>query len=332
MSKPVNQQVKEAHMQRVLQALWQRGQATKAQLAEESGLSVVTVGALMREIVEVGAAAEAQQESPGYGRPAQVYRFCDSHRLVLTFTVQEKRGEDVLTTAVSDLRGEILWYSEAALGQDTLGAIVKAADEAVGRFPQIASMGVGIPGQAVEGKVAICDRPDLVDVELAALLRCRYHCQALVENDVNAAAYAYAARTRPREEDCTVVVYFPQQHPPGAGILLGSTLLRGMDGMSGEIKDFPISVDWKNPPHPFELVMCEVVRAITALLAPRHILLYREDADAGLLSRVMDEVWERYDMPVRPQVSVEPSPTVDYEQGIREMALAKALPWREKAM
>lgn len=323
-----NSQIKAKNLQLIREILWRKKKATHAKIAEESGLSVVTVGTLMRELLDNGEVLPEARISLGNGRPAQLYQFCYEYKLALALVMLERNGKDTLASIVLDLHGNALSRRIYPLGADSLHALCIATDEAVCMFPQIASIGIGIPGQAVHGKVVVGDRPDLLDVELEAFMKSKYHCDVMVENDVNAAAYAYAMRTHPDDEDCTAVVYFPLQHEPGAGILVGSRVLRGMNGMSGEIKGFPISIDWLNPPKPFELAMCEIARAITALLAPRHMLLYREGAQQEVLDMFVDAAWIKYDMPCRPGIVVSNSPADDYEQGIGDLALNKLLPWR----
>ncbi len=322
-----NQQVKRQNLDRVRALLLRLGVATKARLARESGLSVVTLGGLMAELCARGEAAEDALIPSDGGRPARAYRYNADYAHALSLCVLQRNGEEALYASVVNLLGETVRAETLPLKRPAPGALLDDAARFSERDPLIASAGVGIPGQAVNGRVLFCDLPELAGVALQALMEERLGCPVAVENDMNAAAYGYACRARPRADECTVGVWFPVGKAPGAGILLGSRLLRGQNGMAGELGCLPLEVDWANPPEPFERVICDCLRAVTAVLAPERVIVYREGLNRGELLAWMERTWSG--TPARPQIVTDESLAPDYELGVRRLALARLLPRTE---
>mgnify|MGYP002733010787 CR=1 FL=1 len=65
-----------ASYQSILQALRERRQATRPQLAEATGLSAVSVGKAVAELCRQGLVAEVEEAPSTGGRPALLYRYC----------------------------------------------------------------------------------------------------------------------------------------------------------------------------------------------------------------------------------------------------------------
>lgn len=63
----------------VLHALQERGEATRPQLAHATGLSCVTIGRIMEELLKRGEAIAMGEIPSGGGRPVQLYRFNNRH-------------------------------------------------------------------------------------------------------------------------------------------------------------------------------------------------------------------------------------------------------------
>ena len=82
--------------------------ATKPQLAEASGLSVVTVNSLLKELVERDEAQALTEASSTGGRPATQYQFQAERRLALVGYMYEQAGADQLYIMLINLLGEPL--------------------------------------------------------------------------------------------------------------------------------------------------------------------------------------------------------------------------------
>ena len=65
--------VREHNLEILRRALFLSRRATRQQLSEQTGISTVTLGALLTDLIQSGEAYEADTESSGTGRPFHVY-------------------------------------------------------------------------------------------------------------------------------------------------------------------------------------------------------------------------------------------------------------------
>ncbi|MEG1891684.1 MAG: ROK family protein [Clostridia bacterium] len=319
-----NQQVKQQNLHLVRMLLYAHSPATKAQLAALSGLSVVTLGSLIAQLRKTGEVLEDALLPSDGGRPARAYRLNGDYAHALTLFVLQKNGEYMLYRSVCDLMGKELQREETVCLAALHAQIPAVAASCCQADPQIRVIAIGIPGQAMAGTVRFCDAPGLVGTPLQTLVQAQTGCRVLIENDMNAAAYGFACRTLPKEDECTVGMYFPLCKGPGAGILLGSRMLRGKLGMSGELGALPHSIDWEHPPAPFEQVISDCVQAVTAVLAPERVIIYREGLNLAALESCMNRCWA--ELPIRPELVTTEALAPDYALGMRRLALDLLLP------
>ena len=319
-----NQLVKQQNLNLVRTLLRAHSPATKARLAALSGLSVVTLGSLIAQLRKNGEVLEDALLPSDGGRPARAYRFNSDYAHVLALFVLQAEGEYRLYASVCDLMGNELRHEEAAVRPDLRAQLLAAAAAYRQADAQLRAIAIGIPGQAVDGTVLFCDAPGLAGTPLQALAEAQTDCCVLIENDMNAAVYGFACRTAPKADECTVGMYFPLRKGPGAGILLGGRLLRGKQGMSGELGGLPLAVDWEHPPIPFEQVISDCVQAVAAVLAPERVIVYREGLDRAALVDCMRRSWA--ELPVRPTLVTTEALAPDYALGMRRLALSLVLP------
>ncbi|MEG1968289.1 MAG: ROK family protein, partial [Clostridia bacterium] len=324
MPQSANQQVKQHNRNRIRELMRQKGSATKQQLSTLSGLSVVTLGTLMAELLETGEVLEGAAVSADFGRPATVYHFAADHAHVLACCFLQHKGADVLALSVADLQGKVLCQAECALKADVPKQLLAITKSYLQKDPSISAVGIGIPGQAVNGKVLFCDIGSLAGVSLQKLLEEQTHLPIVIENDMNATVYGYACRVQPKEDECTVGVYFPLNQGPGAGILLGRRLLRGQNGMSGELGQLPMPVDWAKPPEPFEAIISDFLQAINAILAPERMIVYREEINTECLEACIQRSWPS--IAVRPTIVTHAELAPDYALGMRMLTLKQLWP------
>ncbi len=318
-----NQQVKLQHLNQIRTLLRKHTTATKTQLAQWSGLSVVTLGSLIGHLSRTGEVFPDALLPSDCGRPAQVYRFnADlSHALAICVYQQENGSGYGLLLSITDLQGRAVWRSSAPTADvNTLLAQAAAACE---RDPLIASIAVGIPGIPLGDRVLSCDETALEGVALKGLLAERTQRPVVIVNDMNAAVYGYAQRTPPGA-GCTVGVYFPNGICPGAGILLDGKLVPGSGGRAGELGSLPLGIDWASPPKLFEQAVSDCLQTIAAVIAPHRVVIYREGLDVQAVKACMNDRWPA--ALARPALSHLETLIPDYALGVERLALAQLWP------
>ncbi len=318
--------MRELNRRLVLRTLQDLGEATRPQLASATGLSTVTVSAVLSQLVAADAVREGPIASSRGGRPSQLYRFHAGRAHVLTVFTREADGQDTLYLRVADLCGQVVDTSERMVSDVNLATLESSVDAMMLRHPSIQAVGFGLPGQEANGVLTATDYPELAGISLREHFAKRNTVAVLFENDVNVAVVGYG-RGHSLEENSTVVyLYFPRKYPPGAGILTGGRLHRGRSGMAGEVAYVPLNIPWGNPelfadPRWAAETVAVLVSAVSAMLNPDQVVLHGEFLTAECLGLIDPECRRRLPAGLLPRLTVATDFTEDLEKGLISLTL-----------
>ncbi len=299
---------------------------TKPQAAELSGLSVVTVNALLKELLAAGEVLRAEEVSSSGGRPAQQYVYNARHRLALTVYMHEKAGRDTMFIALQDMLGNALEKQELQPEHITIELFQRVLQPYFARYSQITAVVVGLPGMEVRGRLAVIDYPELQNLPFCALLEEAFGCPVYLENDINAAVLGCTAALGEQGREETVVgIYLPQNYPPGAGISLRGKVYKGRDGMAGEIGsrlrfwsgDGVISGQGST----MLRRIAELIVLFAVTWNPHRLILYHECLQTEQLETIRQLAADRFAQEFLPELEVKSSIYEDYGRGIAELAM-----------
>ncbi len=224
------------HRALILQQLFSRGPASRADLARATALTRVTVSDLVGEMIrdhlleELGAPAEGR-----IGKPPTLVGFVPdaAHVVCLDLSV-----EDTMAGALVNLAGAVLTRRSVdtggATGPDALTLVHRLASDLVGEATRpVLGIGVGTPG-VVDADGTVLDAPNLgwQDVPLASSLHEALALPVFVANDANTAALAEHTFGHAGEGGLMLVRV---GKGVGAGLILGGQLLHGHRAAAGEI-------------------------------------------------------------------------------------------------
>ena len=228
------------NLQKVRQALRSLRQATKPQLAESTGLSVMTINTLVKILQEQGE-VELMEDvlhsaSEEGGRPARQYRYLADRLLALALCFYEEDGENRMEVSVENLLGDIIFSEKIVCLEVSLEFLVATIQNYREKHPRLVLVMVGLPGVEVDGEMAVIDYPGLKGLRLRERLVSFTGLPVYLVNDINAAVSGYGMTSDKAVWQETVVgIYWPKRYPPGSGILLRGELYKGRDGLAGEI-------------------------------------------------------------------------------------------------
>jgi glucokinase-like ROK family protein len=230
---------------RVIHALRDEGQISRAEIARRTGLSRSTVSSLVADLQADGLVVERPEPGSAYGaqggRPPILLSFDASAGAAVGIDF----GHSHLRVAVSDLASTILAERKQPLDTDhdaqqglELAAEMVAdalADAGVPRTAVIGA-GMGLPGpieqsQGTVGSSAIL--PGWIGMTAATEMRRRLDIPVMVDNDANLGALAEAAFGAGR--DAGDLIYLKVSSGIGAGLILNGRLYRGSAGLAGEL-------------------------------------------------------------------------------------------------
>ncbi|WP_019554786.1 ROK family protein [Propionispira raffinosivorans] len=299
-------------------------QASKPQLAELTGLSVVTINTLIKILLENGEVFEGSTIAATGGRPAAEYHFNENHRLALTIYMREVDGKDTAFISVDNLFGESIETEIKTLQNIQIDDFDKIVEFYLQKYPKISLLACGIPGREINGKLSIFDYRGLRGIAFTDHFKEQFHLPVIFENDVCAAVIGYCSTKKNFTDECVVGIYFPTNYPPGAGIFINGKIYKGRDGFAGEIKYLPIGIKW-NEIGPTEFSLQEasqrMILAITSLYNPSKVILYGEAFSQGMEQEISRLCEQSINQAFLPELIINKNFNEDFARGIRQLAL-----------
>jgi predicted NBD/HSP70 family sugar kinase/biotin operon repressor len=241
--------LRELNRLRVIDALRQRGTASRSEIARHTGLSRTTVTTLVNDLQAKGLVVEQPLgEVQGRGRPPTLLRLDPSAGAVVGIHFDHRQ----LRVAVADLSSTVLaeqWQDldvdrAATTALDAAANLVAVVLEEAGiERSRVVGAGVALSGPvARDGTVgSTVILPGWEGLNAVDELSRRLGLQVAVDNDANLGALAEVSFGAGR--GFSDVIYVMVSSGIGAGIVLDGRLHRGVTGLAGEIGHVQIRSD-----------------------------------------------------------------------------------------
>jgi predicted NBD/HSP70 family sugar kinase len=231
----------------VLDRLRGHGEATRPQIASDTGLSKPTVGQALLDLEQHGLVRAIGRSAAGPGRAAVIYRTAPDAGHIVGVDI----GRRVIRVAVADLDGAVVARvdqpnrsrSGNMLQRNVCQSVERAIAEAGPNPHDIVVTVVGTPGIPDSETGTVHRAPNLPGWERHGLLQRLVAAlgsggsEVIVENDANLSVVGEHARGAAQGVD--VVACLTVGTGIGMGLLLNGKLFRGAHGAAGEIADLP---------------------------------------------------------------------------------------------
>ncbi|WP_135228311.1 ROK family transcriptional regulator [Deinococcus fonticola] len=227
------QVLRRQNRQQVTEELFRQPSLTRPQLAERTGLSKVTVNAIVQELQRCGVVTLQGGEPQGCGRVPQQVALHPRLGLVIGLDVQRGRVLHECRT----LAGEGISQGEVPVGGELNETVIALIRRVCADLP-LWSVVIGIP--APLGDAGLPAEPNALPELDPARLRQELGPALHFENDANLAALAAAAEL---PEFAHLAVLLERRSGTGLGLLLNGEVYRGATGRAGELGRTP----WPTP-------------------------------------------------------------------------------------
>lgn len=280
--------IRAENLRRVRAAFGDEETLVASQLARKTGLSVVTVNALLEELCQSGEVEVLPPQRRG-GRPSAVYRYDRTARCAfILYAYNYGNGVRLHSLTVNEFGEEL--YAEtqdlAAVSPQTFLALLDAQTAA---FPRCRELLLGLPGYQGQYGTVASDFVQFLDGAFLRKLCAHYSLHIQFYNDINAIAYGHN-QSDPHPLADEVCACFPNDYPPGVGIVVGRKIYTGSNGAAGEVESLPVQTPWD------KLRLCgadeiaaqieTLLRPICCLLAPAAITLYGEYLTPEIVEKI----------------------------------------------
>lgn len=213
---------------------------TRAELAKSSGLARSTVAARVEELMRLGLITPVSDAVSTGGRPPSQFALNPAAKVVIAADI----GASHTTVAVTDLAGTVLAERSGriavALGPEAvLSWMVETATELVAEaglsHDRVAAVGVGVPGP-VEHSTGRPAKPPIMPgwdaFDVPGWVQQHLEVPVLVDNDVNISALGERATAWPGADH---LLFVKVATGIGAGVISDGRLLRGAQGIAGDL-------------------------------------------------------------------------------------------------
>jgi predicted NBD/HSP70 family sugar kinase len=231
----------------VLERLRGHGEATRPQIANDTGLSKPTVGQALLDLEQHGLVRAIGRSASGPGRAAVIYQTAPDAGHIVGVDI----GRRVIRVAVADLDGTVVARvdqpnrsrSGTVLQRTACESVERAIADAGLKPHDIVVTVVGTPGIPDTTTGSVHRSPNLPGWERRGLLGELVETlraagsEVMVENDANLCVVGEHARGAAQGID--VVACLTVGTGIGMGLLLNGKLFRGAHGAAGEIADLP---------------------------------------------------------------------------------------------
>lgn len=318
--------IREINTNLVRNILKEGGMHTKQQIAAATGLTAVTCGTVLRQLMDINEVIEVELSSPRGGRPAHQFRYNPDHAHALVIFPVEINGKIRIRSTVVNLFGETVSRNDFKVPHMDIPTLEEIIDEIIMTYPKISAIGLGLPGSEHEGKVIISDYKSLIGLPVVEHLRIRYQRPVIMENDVNSAVIGYSEKELGNDKASIAYIYFPGSYPPGSGFLLNGRLLKGDSNFAGEVSFIPLGIDWTDKAlYSFQEktsdAVAKLVAAVASIINPRDIVLNGDFLTKGHLERIQEKCTSLLPEQVIPRLHISDDFNRDYLNGIIHLTL-----------
>ncbi|GAA2240462.1 ROK family transcriptional regulator [Herbiconiux moechotypicola] len=295
-TKVLPEHAREHNRSLVLQSLYRDGGRSRADIARETGLTRVTVSALVSELIADGLLIElGQREESRPGKPATLL---DLDRRAFVIVGLDLSEHTRFTGALLDLDGTVVARDEVALegatGDAAEAKVIALASRLIALADRpVLGIGVGSPGVVdLDGVVLSAPNLGWAGRSLRATLHDRFALPVVVANDANAAVLAEHSFGGADSDTMLVKI----GHGVGAGLLVGGTPLFGSRFAAGEIGHVVVGTDGG------AVCACGKRGCLETWLSIPNLIDRLEGADARDRDRTLRAAGERLGIALAPVV------------------------------
>ena len=319
--------IKEHNLNLVRQQLFKARFATRQQLSALTGISNVTMGSLINQLLETGEALETEKLPSAGGRPAAVYSYNARRAYALLLSVGFERSEYRFRSVLTDLYGNPVWEEE----RPTAFLDHRETLDYLRRLTQIkqpvGAVGIGLPGVGFGEYLRRSWHAEYLSLTALEDFRQKSGIPLRIENDVNLAAMGYAKRHHIEKEGGLAYLYLMKGIYGGSAIYIDGKLHLGKGRFAGELLPMPYGTDWSQmdaeSPEALEEALFTTLLPYLTILAPHHVVIasdYIREEHLRHVERRMTDLLEAQNCP---GFTLAEDFRQDYQKGLELLALAQ---------
>lgn len=340
MAKEINSTalIKQQNVKNIKLAILEKGSATKPEVAEKTGLSVVTCGSILNELTASGEIVEESLRLSSGGRPAMSYRFKANAGNSLCLYAYAENKSNFIRYQILDITGNI---KDTGVFQEktiTIQALITRIKKIIQPEIEIKIIIVGIQGCINENIVEFSDLSELSGINVAKEIEAATGICTHVENDMNTIALGLQKNFEDKSLGDTkcpsknvALLFFPVGQTPAGGFIVDGNILRGSSNLAGELSFFPFNFNKDRQRCTFSNiknalpVITQLLIATIVFLDPAVIVItggLSNNLEAETLFKYLQENFHRNQLP---KIKILPMVETEYFAGLHKIAVEHLL-------
>lgn len=287
--------IREQNLKKLKTLLFKKGTLLKAELSDSTGISVVTINSLIKELLAENVVIEGEPIQQPLGRPAIPYHFNYNQQHFLLLSIQEQkvnnRRQLLITGKIVNLKGEVKYSQVFEYGTVSIEGLVDKVAHFIDQDIPIRKIGLSFPGKIHKG-VVVSSWGSLFDGwEIEAAVATLTPIPIVIENDAHLLTLGHIVSSDMAQQETYVGVFFPEDSMPGITIYSHQRILTGHHQLAGEAKYLPHLLKSAEPTDQTELInyLIEILEIYNAVIAPESFIISADSVSKKRVSLAFDD-------------------------------------------
>ncbi|MGG7212495.1 ROK family protein [Clostridium nigeriense] len=319
-------ELKNVNTSLIINSIKSRGNVTRGEIADDTGLSHTTVRSILNELLNMNEIVSIGVGESSGGRRAERYEINSNKRYLIAISIEENK---IIYRVVNAL-GEVLEEDSKVINslEDT-DIVIELIENLSQVHHNIEGIGISVPGVVTnDGYLSGIRMEEWKEILIKKQIEERFHIPILLENDINSAAIAFYNEYIEKNncESISLVYISFSSLGVGAGIIVNGNVIKGDNGYAGEIGFIPIentylNVKMLNDLDDYEYcgLIINTVKTIAAIINPSVVVL----GGSSFRYNIKNKIINRYNKEFRisTKILVQKNDDNYALEGIKEKAL-----------
>jgi hypothetical protein len=301
--------IRQKNSEKLRALLFSKRKAIKAEMAKDTGISVVTINSLVKELVEDNIFLEGPFIQQKTGRPAVEYVFNYDKSFYLLLSIQEKQSPErnrklEIVAKIVNMDGvekvsDVIEFSDIKI--ETLLTIIEKYIQ--GSY-EIGKVGLAIPGKIFEGTITSSWENAFDGWNIEKKLKKMTDIPIKIQNDAHIMTMGFCVENNLHKNASVVGIFYPEKSMPGITLVSNGALIEGQKGLAGEAKYLPILMDKAAPDTGLELArnLSDIIAIYNAVIAPSIFVVSSETVDENILKQAIEANYYLSRQPNKPKI------------------------------
>lgn len=319
-------ELKNVNTSLIMNSIRARGNATRAEITRDTGLSHTTVRVILNELMEINEIISVGLDESSGGRRAERYKINPNKRYLIAISIEE---EKIIFRIVNTL-GEVLEENTKIIGSlEDIEIIINTIEALYRVYNNIEGIGISVPGVVTDdGYLSGIRMEDWKEIKIKKYLKEKFNVPILLENDINSASLAFYNDyiEENKVESISLVYVSFTSLGVGSGIIINGSVLKGDNGYAGEVGFIPVGNTFLNTMIMSNLdddeyinVIINTIKTISAIINPSVVVLGGSNFKYHLKNKIVDRYNKEFS--IKTKILIQDKDCNYSLEGIKEEAL-----------